>query len=155
MAANKLYFVQHGHAVSKSDNSERPLSEAGIKQTTAIARQLHRSNIAISSVFHSGKLRAQQTAEIFAAILDIKDMNAIDNMSPNDDVALFKQQLNVDHGLYVGHLPHLEKLTSSLVTGNESPVLIRFQNSAVICLEKNDSLYHISWYLTPQLVGIE
>jgi phosphohistidine phosphatase len=149
MTANRLYFVQHGLAVSKTDNPERPLSDDGIKQTRAIARQLHSSNIPVSSIFHSGKLRAQQTAEIFASILNVKNAEAIEHLSPNDDIALTRQHLNVDQALYVGHLPHLEKLTSSLITGREKPEVISFQNSAVACLEKHNSLYHIRWYLIP------
>ncbi len=153
MAANKLYFMQHGLAVSKTDNPERPLSEDGIKQTRGIAKQLLSSNTLISSIFHSGKLRAQQTAEIIADALDINTVSVIDGLSPNDDVALIKQDLNVDKALYVGHLPHLEKLISSLVSGKEKPEIIKFQNSAIVCLERNDSLYHIVWYLTPQLTN--
>ena len=153
MTANKLYFVQHGLAVNKTENPDRPLSAAGIKQTQNIAKQLLSSNIVIANVFHSGKLRAQQTAEIIASILNIETVSATDYLSPNDDVALIKQHLNVDKTLYVGHLPHLEKLVSSLVTEKESPNIIKFQNSAIVCLEKNNSLYHILWYLTPQLTN--
>jgi len=153
MTANKLYFVQHGLATSKIDNPERPLSEDGIKQSQNIAKQLLTANTPISSIFHSGKLRAQQTAEIIASILNIKTVTAIDYLSPNDDTALIKRHLNVDKALYVGHLPHLEKLISDLITGKENPEIIKFQNSAIVCLEKNDSLYHILWYLTPQLTN--
>ena len=153
MTANKLYFVQHGLAVSKIDDPERPLSEGGIKQTKSIAKHLLSSNISISSIFHSGKLRAQQTAEIIASVLNIKTVTATDHLSPNDDVALIKQHLNVDKTLYVGHLPHLEKLVSNLVTGQESHDVIKFQNSAIVCLEKNNRLYHIQWYLTPQITN--
>jgi phosphohistidine phosphatase len=155
MTANRLYFVQHGLAVSKNDNPERPLSEDGIRQTRAIASQLLSSNIPVSGIYHSGKLRAKQTAEIFASILNINKLAAVEHLSPNDDVSLFSQQLNTDQVLYVGHLPHLEKLVSSLVTGKDSPSVLKFKNSAVVCLEKNDSLYHISWYLTPYLAGGE
>ncbi|MCG6937998.1 MAG: phosphohistidine phosphatase SixA [Gammaproteobacteria bacterium] len=155
MTASRLYFAQHGLAVSKSDNPERPLSEDGIRQTRSMARHLLHSAIPVSCIFHSGKLRAQRTAEIFSSILNIEKLAAIKHLSPNDDIALIRQQLNIESALYVGHLPHLEKLISSLVTGNESPVVIKFQNSAVACLEKNDSSYHISWYLTPQLAGSE
>jgi phosphohistidine phosphatase len=153
MTAHRLYFVQHGIAVSKTDNPERPLSDDGIKQTRAIAKKLHSSNIPVSSIFHSGKLRAQQTAEIIASILNVKNAEAIEHLSPNDTVALTRQHLNVDQALYVGHLPHLEKLTSSLITGREKPEIIKFQNSAVVCLEKQNSLYHIRWYLIPQLAN--
>ena len=152
MTANRLYFVQHGLAVSKADNPGRPLSAEGIKQTENIARQLLRSDVSISSIFHSGKLRAQQTGGIFADVLNVSSIGAADHLSPNDDTGLIKSELNIDQAMYVGHLPHLEKLVSDLVTGHESPAIIKFQNSAVICLQPQDDLYRIAWYLTPDLV---
>jgi len=151
MTANRLYFMQHGLAMDKTENPDRPLTEDGFKQTRNVAKQLLLSGIAISTIFHSGKLRAQQTAEIIAATLNIKSLSAADYLSPNDETALVIQQLNADRALYVGHLPQLEKLVSVLVTGNEEADIIQFQNSSVICLQKGHDLYRILWYLTPQL----
>ncbi len=149
MSANRLYFAQHGLAIDKTDNPERPLSEQGIKQTRAVADHLLQSNILISQIFHSGKLRASQTAEIISSILKIESVSAADHLSPNDDIALITKNLNIDNALYIGHLPHLEKLISYLVCGDKKQNIIKFQNSAIICLKKNNSLYNICWYMTP------
>jgi phosphohistidine phosphatase len=152
VTVNRLYFAQHGLAVDKLENPERPLSETGIKQTEAIAKHLSIAGIVVNHIFHSGKLRASQTAEIFAEAIKHSSTSAIDGLSPNDDVTLLAQNLNINHALYVGHLPHLEKLLAYLVTGNENGNIIKFQNSAVACLEKNDKHYQLKWYLTPGLV---
>jgi phosphohistidine phosphatase len=151
MSAHRLYFAQHGLAVSKSDNPERPLSDLGIEQTTIIAKQILHANLPVNHIFHSGKLRALQTAEIFASILNATSVSAIDYLSPNDDVALIAQNLNINNALYIGHLPQLEKLVSYLVTGKADQKIIKFQNSAVVCLEKNEDQYQILWYFTPYL----
>ena len=153
MSAHRIYFAQHGLALSKSDNPERPLSEVGIKQTKNIAKHIHSSGIPVSQIFHSGKLRTLQTADIIAATLDIKTVSAIDHLSPNDEVRLITQNLNTDNALYIGHLPHLEKLVSFLVTADENQNILKFQNSAIVCLEKVDNLYHVRWYLTPDLIS--
>ena len=153
MPAIKLYFAQHGLAVDKADDPERPLSEEGIKQTTAVAKQLQTSGVPISNICHSNKLRAQQTAEIFASSLNLAEVSEVEYLSPNDDISLIKQNLTLDNALYIGHLPHLGKLVSSLVTGNDDLDIIKFQNSAVICLEKNDDRYKIFFYLTPHATG--
>lgn len=150
--AHRVYFSQHGLAVDKADDAERPLSQAGIQQTKALAKILHDSKTPITSIFHSGKLRAAQTAEIFASEMDISTTSETDGLSPNDDVTLLTQKLNIDHALYIGHLPHLEKLVAYLVTGNENDNIIKFQNSAVACLEKSDSHFQLRWYLTPELL---
>ena len=158
MAANRIYFAQHGLALSKDENPDRPLSEAGIDQTEAVAKQLQRSAIPVTQIFHSGKLRALQTAQIFAAELDTSTVSAIDHLSPNDDASLLAQDLQADDrttsALYIGHLPHLEKLVSLLVTGRENPDIIHFQNSAVVCLEKDETTYRLRWYLTPDVLAV-
>ncbi len=152
MTINRLYFAQHGLALDKLANPDRPLSKAGIEQSSAVARQIQTSDITVSQIFHSGKLRARQTAEIFAEYLSVTSVTAIDKLSPNDDVRQTSQNLQTSDALYVGHLPHLEKLVAYLVTGNENDRIIKFQNSAVVCLEKSENNYQLRWYLTPELL---
>jgi len=152
VTANRIYFVQHGLAVDKTENPERPLSESGIKQTSAIAKQVQQAALPVDIILHSGKLRAQQTAEIFATHLNISGVTEVAHLSPNDDIKLMARELNSNNALYVGHLPHLEKLVSYLVTNNEDTNIIKFQNSAVACLESNNAQYQIHSYLTPDLL---
>ena len=152
MTADRLYFAQHGIAVSKTEDPERPLSNPGIMQTNSVAKQLHQSGEPVTDIFHSNKLRAQQTAEIFSSILQQTRTSVIDYLSPNDDIALIKPQLTSNNALYIGHLPHLGKLVSSLTAGDEELDIIKFHNSAVVCLEKNVMRYQILWYLTPQII---
>jgi phosphohistidine phosphatase len=154
MTAGQLYFMQHAIAANKADNPDRPLTEDGINQTRNIARHLHNLESPITSIFHSGKLRAQQTAEIIATALDIHTVDSTDYLSPNDDVALIIKNLDWDSALYVGHLPHLEKLVSMLVTGKKDACIIQFRNSAMVSLKKNNDFYRIQWYLTPQIAVI-
>jgi len=152
MAANRVYFVQHGLAVDKAEDSERPLSKAGVQQTKKMAEALRDSKVPISSIFHSGKLRALQTAEIFASTLSTSPSSTIEGLSPNDDVTLLAQKLGTNEALYIGHLPCLEKLVAYLVTGNENGSITTFKNSAVVCLEKHDAHYQLQWHLTPELL---
>lgn len=155
MIANTLYLAQHGLAVDKAEDPERPLSATGISQTKTIAAQLQASAITVSTIFHSGKLRALQTAEIFAHILQIETLSATQHLSPNDDVSHIAQTLT-DGALYIGHLPHLQKLTAYLVTGDEQQSVITFRNSAVICLQQADNKtpWQVQWYITPALTTI-
>jgi len=148
---HRIYFAQHGLAIDKQDDPERPLSEAGIEQSKIVAKFLQNSETPITRIFHSGKLRTSQTAEIFASALNISSTQAIDGLSPNDDIKRLAQSLNINNALYIGHLPHLDKLVAYLITGNDNGSIIRFQNSAVVCLEKDDADYQLQWYLTPEL----
>ena len=152
MADQTVYFMQHGLAVDKADDPERPLSEAGIEQTEKIADALHASDTVITSIFHSGKLRAEQTAEIMATAMNLDAATMIEGLAPNDEVTLLSQKLDSSDALYVGHLPHLEKLAAYLLTGNEDATIIKFQNSAIACLGKINNHYQLLWYLTPGLL---
>ena len=148
MTISRVYLVQHGLAVDKTEDPERPLSKAGIQQTSMMADTLLRAEVPVSSIFHSGKLRALQTAEIIANTLGVPDISCADGMSPNDDVTLLAQNLKVNNALYVGHLPQLDKLVTHLVTGNVNDELIKFKNSGVLCLSKQKKHFLINWYLT-------
>lgn len=152
MTANRLYFSQHGLAVDKEENSDRPLSEKGINQTSAVAKHISDKHLTIDHIFHSGKTRASQTADIFERHLKTSAVYSMEHLSPNDSVTLITKNLDVDNALYIGHLPHLNKLVSYLVTGEENNNIIQFQNSAITCLEKTGDSYQITWYLTPDLL---
>jgi len=150
---HKIYFSQHGLAIDKAENPERPLSPAGKQQTEAVANTLRDSGTDLTHIFHSGKLRASQTAEIFANTLRISSVSSIDGLAPNDDVTQLAKNLGSERALYVGHLPHLEKLAAYLLTGDENLNIVRFQNSSVLCLEKETPHYRIKWLLSPALAG--
>jgi phosphohistidine phosphatase len=154
MTVDRLYFAQHGIAIDKAEDPERPLSKNGIDQTTSVAKRLRAADVLVTNIFHSNKVRSQQTAEIFSSILMPTKISEIDHLSPNDDASLIKPYLTSSNALYIGHLPHLEKLISSLIADDEDLSIIKFQNSAVICLEKKETRYQILWYITPQTANL-
>lgn len=149
-----LYFVQHGLAQSKEENPNRPLSLAGKDDAERIASFLGKRRLTIREVCHSGKTRALETAQIFADQFKGSNICQLSGMSPNDDVREFAKRMNLENMMYVGHLPHLEKLISFLITGDEGKPVIKFVNSGVVCLEKKDSGFYIDWYLKPALCNI-
>jgi len=54
--------------------------------------------------------------------------------------------------MLVGHLPFMERLASFLITGSADKPVIRFQNSGIVCLEKETDAGHwtIRWTLFPR-----
>ena len=151
----KYYFVQHGKATAREIDETQPLSDEGIDETLAIAAVLAKNTLSIKRVFHSGKKRAAQTAEIIAAELGLSTAQTIGGMKPNDDVREFiRTQLTqqTDDCLYVGHLPHLNKLISYLLSHDESANCIEFRNSAVACISTEAGESSLLWYITPGLI---
>ena len=78
------------------------------------------AGIQVNEIRHSGKLRAQQTAEIFAEHLDTQAVAAA-GLAPKDDVAAIAGAIEQEQGVVMlaGHLPFLERLAAQLVTGNQ------------------------------------
>lgn len=153
--AMRYYFAQHGKALSSDIDVTRSLSPEGIDETQTIAETLKRNSAFISRLVHSGKERAAQTAQIFASALDIKSSIKIDGMAPNDDVVSFCNTISsseFDNTLFIGHLPHLQKVISFLLIETTSSDIIAFQNSAVACIETNADNAHILWYITPDII---
>jgi len=146
-----LYFVQHGLSHGSDIDKSRPLTEEGSQQAINIAKHLHTHHIKINSIYHSGKLRAQQTAKLFAQALAVDTVAKLNGMDPKDDADSFIAQLNEDCIMYVGHLPHLDKVVSRLLTGDSKKSPVQFQNATVACVQKQADDYRLQWYLTREL----
>jgi phosphohistidine phosphatase len=147
----KIYLVQHGEAAAKEVEPERPLTEQGMKDVQRIAEALKRAGVEVKRVIHSGKLRAQQTAEILAIEIAPKlQLETSDLINPNDNPVAFDLQTDT---VVVGHLPFMAKLVSHLVTGDESQTLVAYQPGSIVCLEliEKDN-WQINWMLRPELL---
>jgi phosphohistidine phosphatase len=146
-----MYFVQHGLSLSKEVNPDRPLSDDGRREVEGISVHLRDAGVKIDKVCHSGKTRAEQTAQIFADNIGDGKVYEQSGMNPNDDVKVFASSLNKGDIMYVGHLPHMGKLVSFLVAGDENADVVKYSNGGVVCVEKDNDSYHILWTLTPAL----
>jgi phosphohistidine phosphatase len=148
-----LYLIQHGEAKSEVEDTERSLTSLGEEEVRGVARVAKRLDIRPSKIYHSGKRRAHQTAEIIANALKLPVESAQD-LNPNDDVRPWAEQISKETKdlMIVGHLPFLEKLTSLMLCGNESSRLVLFRYGAIVCLEmKEDGRWALRWVLTPEM----
>jgi len=155
MNAMALYLVQHGKSLPKDIDPDQGLSDQGVAETENIAKIAKEHGINVIAIKHSGKTRAKQTADIFAAALDpAKDVVAAAGLKPLDDVAAFAADLDADENLMlVGHLPFMERITSQLITGSIDKPVCKFQNSGIVCLNKNPDTqsWMIIWTLMPTI----
>ena len=152
----KLYLVRHAKAVSKQQEPQRPLSEEGRKDIGKIAVFIKPLNLCVDYLWHSGKKRAEQTAELLAEVVNInKGKTERDGLSPNDDVTVLKNELiSIQKDtMIVGHLPFLDKLASLLLGGCESANTVAFKQGGIICLTRSDdNQWQIDWMVTPELL---
>ena len=153
----KLYLMQHGNAMSKKENPERPLSKQGIKDVEKVSVVLNRLDLAsqLSEIRHSGKCRARETAEIAARRLGLLEkVSAVGGLLPNDDVLPVAATLQQEENdlLLVGHLPFLSRLASQLLCGNPESEFFQFQQGGVLCLSRQDDSWKLCWMLIPALL---
>jgi phosphohistidine phosphatase len=151
----KLYLAQHGNAVAKEEDPARPLSEQGERDVRSMASRLGDAGIQVTRVWHSGKLRAVQTAEILAKeTLSGRKAECIKGLGPNDPVAEFATDADVwdEDTLVVGHLPFMSRLLSLLLVDDAGHELVRFSPGSVVCLERDATdRWVLAWMLRPEL----
>jgi len=153
----KLYLVQHAKAASKEADPERPLTDKGQRDIQKVAAFIKPLNLSVDYLWHSGKKRAEQTAEVLADAIKIsKEHAARTGLSPNDDVIALKEEFSTSQQdvMIVGHLPFLSKLTSLLLTGSESANTVAFKQGGIVCLDRSgENQWQLEWMIIPELLG--
>lgn len=151
----ELYLVQHGEAKPEQEDPARPLTARGREEVHRVARHAARLSRQVAEIRHSGKLRARQTAEVLAEHLrPARGVREIEGLAPNDDPRKARTDAEAAREplMFVGHLPHLSRLASSLLVGDPGREIIRFRPGGLVCLGKLEGRWLLQWILTPDLV---
>ncbi len=151
-----LYLVQHAEAKKEEIDPARPLSEKGIQDIQKVATYLSQLNFALHKIFHSKKLRAKQTAEVLAGNLKpLKGISEVEGLSPLDDPDTWAGRLKdiPEDVMLVGHLPHLGRLTSLLLSGDANKNIVSFKMAGVVCIKRDEEgEWSLQWMLTPEII---
>lgn len=148
----KLYLIQHAQAKTKDEDPERGLTEEG-KENIHKTALFFKSRVSeVKEIWHSGKKRAFETAEILTEILDGQiPLLEKDYLAPGDDTARLLRELdNLAYDLViVGHMPFLSKLTSALLASSRETV--HFKNAGIVCLTSGEH-WTLEWIVIPGLI---
>jgi phosphohistidine phosphatase len=151
-----LYLIQHGEAKSEKEDLARPLSEKGVKDVRKGASFISsNTGIAVESIFHSGKLRAAQTAGIVEEYFKPgKGVSERDELAPMDDPAVWAKRLETEGTdlVLVGHLPHLARLASLLLCGNPDAGAVNFHMGGIVCLKREEGRWSVDWMIIPEMI---
>jgi phosphohistidine phosphatase len=134
-----LFLVHHGDAVGPDVDPRRPLSPEGQAEVGRLAAQAAALGAKPAVVWHSGKLRAKQTAEAFwRACNALAEFSATRDLQPDDPPQWMRDRLRMETRdiLIAGHFPYLPRLLALLVTGGEAGVA--FPEHGVVALETRD-----------------
>jgi len=149
-----FYLVRHGDAVSETLNPERPLSRLGQEQVEQVARAAVARQAQVSAIFHSGILRAQQTAEILATYLGpALGVQRMSGLAPQDDPAIAKAELEAAPAsvMLVGHLPHMNRLAGLLINGDADRDAVDFAPATLVCVAHESSRWQLAWVVNPDI----
>ena len=155
----RVYLVQHGESRPEEEDPKRRLTDEGVRNVQKVARFLRPLGLTLETIWHSGKHRAQQTAEILAsAVSASQGMLQRNGLAPKDPVAPVKQAIEQSAGdlMIVSHLPFLGKLAALLVADNEETEIVAFNFGCVVCVERiEDGPWKLAWMIVPALLGAQ
>jgi phosphohistidine phosphatase len=155
----RIYLTQHGLALPKDVDRERPLSDQGRADVQRLAEFLRQTGVRVEQIWHSGKTRAEQTAALLAdAILPDGRPEARPGLGPNDSVEPLASDIGAwsSDVMLVGHLPFLRHLACLLLNADpDSPALV-FEPGSTACLER-DAAGHwvLLWMHHPESLASE
>ena len=153
MPLMRLYLVHHGDAVGPDVDPSRPLSDRGRRACERLAVDAAARGAKPSAVWHSGKLRAKQTAEIFwRACNALAAFSATRDLQPDDNPTWMRDRLRHEARdiLIAGHFPHLPRLLAAL-HGSDQSAPPEFPAHGVVALRTDDDgqTWIEEWRLNP------
>jgi phosphohistidine phosphatase len=152
-----LYLVQHAEAKKEEEDPERGLTDKGLNDISRTALFAQRLRLGVVNIYHSGKKRAMQTAQILADhVKPEKGIIQSDGLAPMDDPAVWAGRLAGmrEDIMLVGHLPNLAKLVGLLLCGDQEKVLVHFKMAGIVCLRRaDDDRWALEWMVVTEMIG--
>ena len=145
-----LYLVHHGDAVGPEIDPLRPLSERGRAAALLLADEAARRGVKPEHIWHSGKLRARQTAEAFWKVCNpFASMTAERALQPGDPPGWIHDRLSGETRdlMIVGHMPHLPKLLRLLRGEDPETSATTFPQHGIVALEAEGGRWKEVWRL--------
>ena len=142
----RVFLVHHADAVGPDVDAQRPLSGLGRAQAERLAERAKASGCVPAAIWHSGKLRARQTADPFYRLCSpFAEFKMMRGLGPEDSHEYMRDLLTHETRdlLIVGHMPNLRDLLFALVNDREFPL------HGLVALETHDG--GASWTVTDQL----
>jgi phosphohistidine phosphatase len=130
----------------------RPLSDRGRVHVDMLAEKAAERVAKPDVIWHSGKLRAKQTAEAYWRRCNpLAAFSATRGLQPTDPTNWIADSIAGDtrHILLAGHFPHLPRLLARLMTGNPDADPVDFPLNGIVALEEVDGKWVERWRLRP------
>jgi phosphohistidine phosphatase len=133
----QLFLAHHGDAVGPDVDVRRPLSTVGRASIDRLAALAAARGAKPAVVWHSGKLRARQTAESYWRHCNaLAEFSATRDLQPDDPPTAMRDRLRGESRdvLLAGHFPHLPRLARLLLDAADA----EFPVHGIVALETSD-----------------
>jgi phosphohistidine phosphatase len=159
-----LYVVRHGIAVDREDpkcpsDPERYLTEEGVEKTREVARGIAALGATADLFLSSPYVRAVQTAEIFAAVLEYsrQKIRRTDLLLPGGEPSLFFRELAKDKQssavFCFGHAPQLDDLVATALGSKHHLTALKKAGVALVELRRvSPPSGQLVWLATPKML---
>jgi len=152
-----LYLVQHGEAKKEDEDPARGLTAKGIEDVRKTASFAAKARVKVNRILHSGKTRAEQTANIFGEALKPKEGVIVSgDLAPMDDPAVWAKRIaeTSEDTMLVGHLPFMAKLAGLLLCRIVEMTFVDFKMGGIVCLKRlDDGRWMLEWMAVPELIA--
>lgn len=141
-----IFLVHHADAVGPDVDPQRPLSAGGRAHVERLAAQAAARGVKPVAIWHSGKLRARQTAEaIWRACNPLAEFAAIRGLQPTDppDEVTARVAGETRELMLVGHLPSMPRILQALTRNAEAA----FPQHGMVALEAVGETWMEKWRL--------
>ena len=145
-----IFLVHHSDAVGPEVDPMRPLSERGHAAALLLADKAARRGVKPVVIWHSGKLRAKQTAEAFWKVCNpFASLTAERGMQPGDPPQWMRDRLlgETRDLMLVGHMPHLPRLLRALVGAPDEAAEPGFPLHGMVAVEADADGWKIAFQI--------
>lgn len=151
-----VYLMRHGEAKTEDEDPERGLTDKGFRDVSVAGADARDRGIKPGAIYHSGKKRAVQTAQILSNyVKPEKGMVEAKSLAPMDDPGIWAQRISGmrEDVMLVGHLPHVAKLGGLLLGRGKGEAVADFKTGEMACLKRcDDDRWVLEWIMVPELV---
>ncbi len=152
----RLFVVQHGDAVPKDIDPDRPLSDQGQADIQQLLDFLADRSTRIGQICHSGKIRARETAEILRPLLESpSEIHERQGLAPNDPPDAFLDQFGQieTDTLVASHMPFVARIVSQALAGVPDRELMQFVPGSIAGIERcDDNSWRLILFIRPEFL---
>ena len=143
----RVHLVHHAEALGPAVDPQRPLSSLGLEQADWLAAAAFDAGVRPAVIWHSGKLRARQTAEAFLRRCNpFAEFRMVRGLHPDDPPDWIRDLLEGEDRdvLAAGHMPHIAQLSLRLGAADVIPL------HGIVSLERvSGGRYEERWRARP------